>query len=182
MGDVFGPGDLCSRAATAKNRLFVPRRSRYHTGNVFPRPAQARRQPDRGKFCSARQVPALSVGDQSQSQQTVRGCDAHFTRQTEGHRSDGRTLGRSVVAQRQLPAGTVPPSAKDVGDSLARVRRVTPRPSSCACDPVANGIDLSLLEHVSPIEWDNVVLYGQYILVRKLVRRRRRAKRVVLSV
>ena len=31
------------------------------------------------------------------------------------------------------------------------------------CDPVANGIDLSLLEHVSPIEWDNVVLYGKYI-------------------
>ena len=31
-------------------------------------------------------------------------------------------------------------------------------------DLVANGIDLSLLEHVSPIEWDNVVLYGQYIL------------------
>jgi hypothetical protein len=27
---------------------------------------------------------------------------------------------------------------------------------------------------VSPIEWDNVVLYGQYILDRKLVRRRRR--------
>ena len=41
------------------------------------------------------------------------------------------------------------------------------------CDPVANGVDLSLLEHVSPIEWDNVVLYGQYFLDRKLVRRRR---------
>ena len=40
------------------------------------------------------------------------------------------------------------------------------------CDPLANGIDLSLLEHVSPIEWDNVVLYGQYILDRKLVRQR----------
>jgi Tn3 transposase DDE domain len=26
------------------------------------------------------------------------------------------------------------------------------------CDPVANGADLTLLEHVSPIEWDNVVL------------------------
>ena len=26
------------------------------------------------------------------------------------------------------------------------------------CDPGRNGIDLSLLEHVSPIEWDNVVL------------------------
>ena len=43
------------------------------------------------------------------------------------------------------------------------------------CDPGRNGIDLSLLEHVSPIEWDNV-------LYPKLVRRRRRAKRVVLSV
>jgi TnpA family transposase len=50
------------------------------------------------------------------------------------------------------------------------------------CDPVANGIDLSLLEHVSPIEWDNVVLYGQYILDRKLVRHRRRTKRVGLSI
>ena len=50
------------------------------------------------------------------------------------------------------------------------------------CDPAANGIDLSLLEHVSPIEWDNVVLYGQYILDRKLVRQRRRAKTVGLSV
>ena len=55
-----------------------------------------------------------------------------------------------------------------------------PRRVLSQCDPVANGIDLSLLERVSPIEWDNVVLYGQYILDRKLVRRR--AKRVVLSV
>jgi hypothetical protein len=34
----------------------------------------------------------------------------------------------------------------------------------------------------SPMESDNVVLYGQYILDRKLVRQRRRPKRVVLSV
>jgi hypothetical protein len=44
---------------------------------------------------------------------------------------------------------------------LAGVRNL-PGPESC--DPIANGIDLSPLEHVSPIEWDNVVLYGQYIL------------------
>jgi hypothetical protein len=25
-------------------------------------------------------------------------------------------------------------------------------------------IDFSLLEHVSPIEWENVNLYGQYVL------------------
>jgi hypothetical protein len=50
------------------------------------------------------------------------------------------------------------------------------------CDSVANGVDTSLLEHVSPIEWDNVVLYGQYILDRKLVRRQRRSMKVALSV
>jgi TnpA family transposase len=45
------------------------------------------------------------------------------------------------------------------------------------CDPDANGIDLSLREHVSPIEWDNVVLYGDYILDRKLIRRRHKVMR-----
>jgi hypothetical protein len=39
------------------------------------------------------------------------------------------------------------------------------------CDPEGSGIDVSLLEHVSPIEWDNVVLYGIYVLNPKLVRR-----------
>lgn len=34
------------------------------------------------------------------------------------------------------------------------------------------GLDLSLLQHVSPIEWDNVVLYGQYVLNRSHVRTR----------
>jgi hypothetical protein len=49
-------------------------------------------------------------------------------------------------------------------------------------DPLANGVDTSLLEHVSPIEWDNVVLYGQYVLDRKLVRRHLRSTKVALSV
>ena len=38
------------------------------------------------------------------------------------------------------------------------------------CDPERNDVDVSFLKHVSPIEWDNVVLYGQYILDRKLIR------------
>jgi len=43
------------------------------------------------------------------------------------------------------------------------------------CDPHGAGVDLSLLEHVSPIEWDNVVLYGPYVLNRKLIKRWRAA-------
>ena len=31
-------------------------------------------------------------------------------------------------------------------------------------------IDVSMLEHVSPIEWDNVILYGQYVLDRSHIR------------
>jgi hypothetical protein len=32
------------------------------------------------------------------------------------------------------------------------------------------GIDLSLLAHISPIEWSNVILYGEYKLNRDLVK------------
>ena len=32
------------------------------------------------------------------------------------------------------------------------------------------GIDATLLQHASPIEWDNVILYGQYVLDRARVR------------
>jgi hypothetical protein len=30
--------------------------------------------------------------------------------------------------------------------------------------PQGEDINISLLEHVSPIEWENVILYGQYVL------------------
>ena len=36
--------------------------------------------------------------------------------------------------------------------------------------PEANGVDLSLLKHISPIEWDNVVLYGEYHLNKRLIK------------
>ena len=37
------------------------------------------------------------------------------------------------------------------------------------CDPDAGGVDLALLEHISPIGWDNVILYGEYVLNRNLI-------------
>jgi hypothetical protein len=37
-------------------------------------------------------------------------------------------------------------------------------------NPEAAGIDISLLAHISPIEWSNVILYGEYKLNRDLVR------------
>jgi len=38
------------------------------------------------------------------------------------------------------------------------------------CNPEADGIDTSLLEHVSPIEWENVVLYGEYVIDHNWIR------------
>ena len=32
-----------------------------------------------------------------------------------------------------------------------------------------DGIDLALLEHVSPIEWENVLLYGEYVINKGLI-------------
>ena len=38
-------------------------------------------------------------------------------------------------------------------------------------NPEEADIDISLLSHISPIEWSNVILYGEYKLNRDLVRR-----------
>ena len=37
------------------------------------------------------------------------------------------------------------------------------------CDSDGAGVDLSLLEHISPIGWENVILYGEYVLNRNLI-------------
>ena len=31
------------------------------------------------------------------------------------------------------------------------------------------GVDVSLLEHIGPIEWNNVILFGEYVLNRELI-------------
>jgi hypothetical protein len=36
--------------------------------------------------------------------------------------------------------------------------------------PEEEDIDISLLQHISPVEWENVVLYGEYVIDPKLIR------------
>ena len=38
-------------------------------------------------------------------------------------------------------------------------------------DPEKDGIDLELLEHISPIAWENVIIYGEYKFDENLVER-----------
>jgi len=37
-------------------------------------------------------------------------------------------------------------------------------------DTDAANIDISLVKHISPIGWDNVLLYGEYVLDKSLIR------------
>jgi hypothetical protein len=37
------------------------------------------------------------------------------------------------------------------------------------CDPEGAGVDLSLLEHISAIGWEHIILYGEYVLNRNLI-------------
>lgn len=38
------------------------------------------------------------------------------------------------------------------------------------CNPEGSGLDVSLIEHISPISWENIILYGEYVVDRDLIR------------
>lgn len=38
-----------------------------------------------------------------------------------------------------------------------------------SCYPEENGTKLAMLEHISPIEWKNVLFYGEYIIKQRLI-------------
>ena len=88
-------------------------------------------------------------------------------KQLAGVKAGGRQLEKPVchfpgrILLRTLPDEVLLPDCIN----MSRVIRTA--------DPERHGIELSLLRHVSPIEWDNIVLYGEYVLNRRLVRRTR---------
>ena len=49
----------------------------------------------------------------------------------------------------------------NMGEEISRVGRCR--------EPEDGDIEVVMLEYVSPIEWDNVILYGQYVLDRDQV-------------
>ena len=64
------------------------------------------------------------------------------------------------------PRGRLTPILARINDRQARrIERV-----AGGCGTGAAGIDISPPDHVSPIEWDNVLFYGQYDIDRSLIR------------
>ena len=71
-----------------------------------------------------------------------------------------------MLSEERYPAYSRPLIAKHLSEakSIDKMRLVAPAFYE------DNAIDLSLLEHISPIEWDNVVLYGEYQLNKRPIR------------
>jgi hypothetical protein len=63
------------------------------------------------------------------------------------------------------PRGRPTPILARINDRQARrIERV-----AGGCGPGAAGIDLSPPDHVSPLEWDHVLLDGRYVIDRRLI-------------
>jgi TnpA family transposase len=95
----------------------------------------------------------------------LKGEEMHQLARDIGYGNQGQITGRDLVAQRTccscltfIMACVVYWQAKEIGRIIHE-------------ETVPETIDLSLLEHISPIGWDNVVLYGEYVIDKDLIKR-----------
>jgi len=94
----------------------------------------------------------------------LKGEQVHALARDVGYGKQGRITARDLQEQKNscscltlLMACIIYWQAKEINRILNK------------CEPDLAGIDLSLLEHISPIGWDNVILYGEYVLNRDLI-------------
>jgi TnpA family transposase len=78
----------------------------------------------------------------------------------------GRADGRDFEQQMSTASCLVLILAAIVYWQIKEIDRVL-----AVCDPELAGLDLELLTHISPIQWENVLLYGEYTLDRSRVHR-----------
>ena len=95
----------------------------------------------------------------------LKGEEMHQLARDIGYGNRGRITGRDLVAQRNccscltfIMGCVVYWQAKEIGHIISE-KEIPPE------------LDLSLLEHISPIGWDNVVLYGEYVIDKDLIKR-----------
>lgn len=95
----------------------------------------------------------------------LKGEQMHALAREVAYGKQGRLTGRDLAAQQNtnscltlIMAAIIYWQAKEISRAIWEN------------DPQDDGIDLTLLQHISPIGWDNIILYGQYVLNRRLVR------------
>jgi TnpA family transposase len=76
----------------------------------------------------------------------------------------GKITARDIQAQRNTSSCLTLIMAAIIYWQAKEISRVIQE-----CDPSGSQVDLSLLKHISPIGWENVILYGEYVLNRNLI-------------
>jgi TnpA family transposase len=95
----------------------------------------------------------------------LKGEEVHALARQVTYGKQGRITGRDLQMQRNTSSCLTLLMACIIYWQAKEINRVI-----LQGEPQKDGLDLSLLEHISPIEWENVILYGEYVLNQHLVR------------
>ena len=95
----------------------------------------------------------------------LKGEEIHALARQVTYGKQGRITGRDLQMQRNTSSCLTLLMACIIYWQAKEINRVI-----LQGEPQKDGLDLSLLEHISPIEWENVILYGEYVLNQHLVR------------
>ncbi len=95
----------------------------------------------------------------------LKGEEIHALARQVAYGKQGRITARDLQAQRNTSGCLTLIMACIIFWQAKEINRVI-----LECEPEKSGIDLSLLTHISPIQWENVILYGAYILNQQMVR------------
>ena len=95
----------------------------------------------------------------------LKGEEIHALARQVAYGKQGQVTARDLEGQRNTSSCLTLVMACIIYWQAKEINRVIQE-----CDPEGANVDLSLIEHLSPIGWENVILYGEYVLNRDLVR------------
>lgn len=108
------------------------------------------------------------MSDQALRQRTRRGLlkgeQIHALARDLNYGKRGRISQRDLQEQRNSSSCLTLTLASIIYWQAKEINRVI-----VECDPEKVKVDLSLMEHISPIAWENVILYGEYVLNKDLI-------------
>jgi TnpA family transposase len=109
------------------------------------------------------------MSDPLARQRTRRGLlkseELHALARQVAYGKQGKIIGRDLQAQKNTSNCLTLIMACIIYWQAKELNRVI-----LECEPEKAGVDLDLLEHISPIGWENIVLYGEYVLNRNLIK------------
>lgn len=111
----------------------------------------------------------LFISDPLARQHTRRGLhkseELHALARQVAYGKQGKITGRDLQAQKNTSNSLTFIIACIIYWQAEKLNR-----DILECEPEEAGVDLDLLEHISPIGWESIVLYGEHVLNRNLIK------------